>query len=136
MLDTVSQSNQGDIMEQLSKPEVQESLKTLLEHLPKLTELVTFLSTSYDLAKSIATDEVLKNETISAIKGIAGPATQCVKNIAATAIEAKDRAEHNNEVIGIFGLLKMLKDPQAQKLLRFIQAYLEVLAEQDAKKSS
>lgn len=35
--------------------------------------------------------------------------------MAATAIEAKDRADESNEVIGLFGLLKLLKDPQAQK---------------------
>lgn len=35
--------------------------------------------------------------------------------MAATAIEAKDRADESNEVISIFGLLKLLKDPQAQK---------------------
>ncbi len=39
--------------------------------------------------------------------------------MAATAIEAKDRADESNEVIGLFGLLKLLKDPQAQKMFRF-----------------
>ena len=30
--------------------------------------------------------------------------------MAATAIEAKDRADESTEVIGLFGLLKLLKD--------------------------
>ena len=119
---------QLDILDQLLKPEVQESLTTLVEQLPKLTELVTVLTKSYDFAQSVATDEVLKNDTISAIKEIAEPVTDTVKNIAATAIEAKDRAEESNEVIGLFGLLRMLKDPQAQKLFRFVNAYLEINA--------
>lgn len=119
---------QLDILDQLLKPEVQESLTTLVEQLPKLTELVTVLTKSYDFAQSIATDDVLKNDTVSAIKEIAEPVADTVKNIAATAIEAKDRAEESNEVIGLFGLLRMLKDPQAQKLFRFVNAYLEINA--------
>lgn len=116
----------NDILDQLLKPEVQESLTVLVEQLPKITELVNVLTKSYDIAQSLATDEILKNDTIGAIKEIAEPVTETVKNVAATAIEAKDRADESTEVIGLFGLLKMLKDPQAQKLFRFIHAYLEI----------
>ena len=123
-----------DILDQLLKPEVQESLTTLVEQLPKLTELVTILNKSFDFAQSVATDEVLKNDMISAVTEIAGPIKDSVKNIAATAIEAKDRAEESHEVVGLFGVLKMLKDPQAQKLFRFVNAYLQITAEKDAQK--
>ncbi|KAA9026205.1 DUF1641 domain-containing protein [Niallia endozanthoxylica] len=120
----------NDILDQLLKPEVQESLTVLVEQLPKLTELVNVLTKSYDIAQSLATDEVLKNDTVGAIKEIAEPVTETVKSLAATAIEAKDRADESTEVIGLFGLLKMLKDPQAQKLFRFIHAFLEISSEQ------
>ena len=95
--------------------------------------MLTILTKSYDFAQSVATDEVLKNDTVSAITEIAEPVTDTVKSIAATAIEAKDRAEESNEVIGLFGLLRMLKDPQAQKLFRFVNAYLEITAERKNK---
>ena len=36
-----------DILEQLLQPEVQQSLTTLVEQLPKLTELVNILTKSY-----------------------------------------------------------------------------------------
>lgn len=136
MLETMPQGNkeEADILDQLLKPEVQESLTTLVEHLPKLTELASILAASYDFAKSIATDEVLKNDTIGAIQEIAIPVKDSIKSLAATAIEAKDRAEQSNQVIGLFGVLKMLKDPQAQKLFRFVNAYLEVVAERNAQK--
>ncbi|MCI2255221.1 DUF1641 domain-containing protein [Domibacillus sp. PGB-M46] len=122
---TVSQE-QLDVLDQLLKPEVQESLTALVEHLPKLTELTTILTKTYDFAQSVATDEVLKNDTVSAVTELAEPVTHTVKNLAATAIEAKDRADESNEVIGLFGLMKMLKDPQAQKLFRFANAFLQV----------
>jgi uncharacterized protein YjgD (DUF1641 family) len=143
MSETITQSQteqlnarqkQLDVLDQLLKPEVQESLNTLVEQLPKLTELVNILTKSYDFAQSVATDDVLKNDTVSAISEIATPVVHSVKGLAANAIEAKDRAEANNDVIGLFGLLKMLKDPQAQKLFRFAQAFLEVSSERKNQK--
>ncbi|MDM5221144.1 DUF1641 domain-containing protein [Peribacillus sp. NJ11] len=143
MSETITQSQteqlndrqkQLDVLDQLLKPEVQESLNTLVEQLPKLTEIVNILTKSYDFAQSVTTDDVLKNDTVSAISEIAGPVVDSVKGLAATSIEAKDRAEVNNDVIGLFGLLRMMKDPQAQKLFRFAQAFLEVSSERKNQK--
>ncbi|MCJ2145918.1 MULTISPECIES: helical membrane plugin domain-containing protein [Bacillus] len=131
--ESVSQS-QRDLIDQLLKPEVQESLTTLVDQLPKLTELVNILTKSYDFAQSVATDEVLKNDTVGAITEILEPVKDTAKELAATAIEAKDRADESNEVIGLFGLLKMLKDPQAQKLFRFVQSYLQIMSEREKQK--
>ncbi|MDA1895766.1 MULTISPECIES: DUF1641 domain-containing protein [Bacillus cereus group] len=124
---------QLDVLDQLLKPEVQESLTTLVEQLPKLTELVNILTKSYDFAQTVATDEVLKSDTVGAIKELVEPVKDTVKSMAATAIEAKDRADESNEVIGLFGLLKLLKDPQAQKMFRFVNAYLQISAERNNK---
>lgn len=124
---------QLDVLDQLLKPEVQESLTTLVEQLPKLTELVNILTKSYDFAQTVATDEVLKSNTVGAITELVEPVKDTVKSMAATAIEAKDRAEESNEVIGLFGLLKLLKDPQAQKMFRFVNAYLQISAERNNK---
>lgn len=118
-----------DLLDQLLNPEVQESLTNLVTLLPKLNEVVTLLAKSYDLVQALATDEILVNDTIGAVKEIAGPVTDSVRNVAQTVIEAKDRADESQEVIGLFGLLKMLKDPQAQKLFRFVSAYLQVSEE-------
>lgn len=125
---------QVDVMEQLLKPEVQESLTTLVEQLPKLTEIVSVLTKTYDLAQSLATDDLLKRQTSEAIELVLEPVKGSVKNVAQVAIEAKERAEKGTEVIGLFGLLKMLKDPQIQKVFRFAQAYLEISSERDNKK--
>lgn len=120
---------QHDLLDQLLKPEVQESLNLLIGELPKLTELVNLLTKTYEFAQLVTTDELLKKDTFGAIQDIAGPLKDSVKNIAATVIEAKDQAEESNEVIGLFGLLKMMKDPQAQKFFRVINAYLKISAE-------
>ncbi|MBA9084726.1 uncharacterized protein YjgD (DUF1641 family) [Fontibacillus solani] len=127
--EVTSSQAQRDVLDQLQNPEVQESLNALIQQLPKLTEIVGALTKSYDFAKSVATDEVLKNDTVGAITEIAGPVVGKVKDLAATVIEAKDRAEASQEVIGVFGLMKMLKDPEAQKIFRFMNAYLQVAGE-------
>lgn len=120
-----------DILDQLLKPEVQESLTTLVEKLPQLTELVEIMTKSYDVAKAVATDEVLKNDTTEFMKEIAGPVTSSAKNMAATVIEAKDLAAKNQETIGLFGLMKMIKDPEAQRVFRFLDAYLEIAGQRN-----
>lgn len=125
---------QLDVLDQLLKPEVQASLNTLMENLPKLAEMTTLLTKSFDFAQSVATDETLKNDTVSAVTEMAGPVVGTAKSIAQTAIEAKERAEESTETIGIFGLMKMLKDPQVQGVLRFANSFLQVSAERKANK--
>lgn len=125
---------QMEVLDQLLKPEVQESLTVLVEQLPKLTELVGVLTKSYDFVQTVAADEVLKSDTVNAIKELAEPVVHSAKNMAATVIEAKDRANASNETIGLFGLMKMMKDPEAQKLFRFVNAYLQVAGERSHQK--
>ena len=64
---------------------------------------------------------------------MAAPVVGSAKQLAATAIEAKDRASESNEVIGLFGLVKMIKDPQVQNVFRFVNAFLQVNAERKSK---
>lgn len=125
---------QEDLLNQLLKPEVQESLILLVEQLPQITQLVNVLTKSVDFVESVATDEVLKNDTVGAIKEMAGPVVGAVKNLAATVIEAKDRADASSETISLFGMMKMIKDPQVQNVLRFMNAYLQVSGERQSGK--
>ena len=121
-----------DLLEQLLKPEVQESLTQLVEQLPKLAEMMTVMTKYYDLIQLLVTDEILKKDTVEAVKEFTAPVAQTVKQVAANVIEAKDRAEESDEVIGIFGLLKLLKQPETQRLLRFVNAYVQVATEKNS----
>lgn len=118
-----------DVLDQLMKPEVQESLTVLVENLPKLAEMVTVMTKAYDFAQSIATDKVLISDTMSAMGEFAKPVVNTAKGVASAAIEAGDRAQVDQSTVGLFGMLKMLKDPNVQKSLRFAQAFLSVLNE-------
>ena len=131
---STSGQGQQDIIDQLLKPEVQESLTVLVENLPKLAELTTILTKSYDLAQSVITDQVLINDFKGGFQEFVKPLEEKAKEYASTAIEAKDRAETTASTIGLFGLLRMPKDPQVQKVFRFIQAYLDLSEEHSKRK--
>ncbi|MGG3195312.1 DUF1641 domain-containing protein [Priestia aryabhattai] len=118
---------QMNALNQLLNPEVQQRLAIIVDNLPKLSEIVTLLSNTYDVAQSLLTDDVLKEDLLGGVKEFIEPVEGTVKGLAATAIEANDRAEANaSSSIGLFDLLRMFKDPQTQKLFRFVQAYLDI----------
>lgn len=121
--------SQTDVLDQLMKPEVQESLTVLVENLPKLAEMVTLMTKAYEFATTVANDQVLIDDLKGGMGEFVKPIQEKAKGIAAAAIEANDRAQSDANTIGLFGLLKMLKDPQVQKMFRFSQAFLDVLAE-------
>lgn len=119
-----------DVLEQLLKPEVQQSLTVLVDNLPKMVEMMTVLTKAYDFAQSVATDKVLINDFAEGIGEFIKPVQEKAKGIASAAIEASERSQSEaGTTIGLFGILKMLKDPEVQKTLRFAQAFLNVLAE-------
>ncbi|WP_139992536.1 DUF1641 domain-containing protein [Kurthia sp. Dielmo] len=120
---------QLDVLDQLLDPQVQASLTALVNELPKLAEMVTTLTQVYDVAQGLATDTVFKNDMVNATSEIVGPVVKSAKGLAATAIEAKDRADVSHEQIGLFGILKLMKDPQVQSVFRFANAFLEVSKE-------
>ncbi|WP_127531309.1 DUF1641 domain-containing protein [Paenibacillus kobensis] len=119
-----------DVLDQLTKPEIQQSLTVLVDNLPKLAEMVTTLTKAYDFAYGLATDKVLINDFAAGIGEFVKPVADSAKGIASAAMEAGERAQADtSSTIGLFGMLKMLKDPEVQKTLRFAQSFLNVLAE-------
>ena len=125
-----------DVLDQLMKPEVQQSLTVLVDNLPKLAEMVTLMTKAYDFAQNIATDKVLINDFAQGIGEFVKPVQEKAKGIAAAAIEAGERSQESaNTSVGLFAMLKMLKDPEVQKTLRFAQAFLSVLSERKNEKA-
>ena len=118
-----------DVLDQLMQPEVQQSLTVLVENMPKLAEMVTHMTKAYDFVQSVSTDRVLIEDLKGGMDEFVKPITEKAKGIASAAIEAGDRSVAETSTIGLFGLLKMLKDPQVQQSLRYAQAFLEVLGE-------
>ncbi|PZD97491.1 DUF1641 domain-containing protein [Paenibacillus sambharensis] len=121
----------AQILVQLSKPEVQQSLVALMDNLPRLTEAAGKLADLYTLLNTLANDPVFVNDVKGGFNEMVMPVVDGAKGIASAAIEAKDRAETETDKIGVFGLLKMMNDPQAQKMFRFLRAFLAVTNERE-----
>lgn len=122
---------QLDVIDQLMKPEVQASLNTLIEQLPKLAEMMTMITKTYDLVQTIMTDHVLIEDMKNGMKEMLNPVKDKVKYYASAAIEACDRAKTDTSSVGLFDMLRLLKDPQVQKMFRIMQAYVNVLSERE-----
>lgn len=118
-----------DVLDQLLKPEVQQAITVLVDQLPKLAEMMSVLTNIYDIAQKVANDRVLIQDMVGGIQEVVKPLGEKVKDCASAAIEASDRAENSDATIGVFGMMKLLKDPELQRMLRFGQAYLNILGE-------
>ncbi|MFC5401448.1 DUF1641 domain-containing protein [Cohnella soli] len=118
-----------DVLDQLLKPEVQQAITQLVDQLPRLAEMMTVLTNVYDFAQKVAKDKVLIEDTIGGIQEVVKPLAEKAKGVASAVIEANDRAESSDATIGVFGMMKLLKDPELQKMLRFGQAYLNIIGE-------
>jgi uncharacterized protein YjgD (DUF1641 family) len=127
----VQQTDLAQVINSLSRPEVLQSLQMLIEHLPQLTEMAVKLSEAYTLIRNVATDPVFVADLKGGFDEVVTPVKNKVKEIAEVVIEANDRANEHTETIGMLGLIKMLKDPQAQKLFRFTKALLETLNDKE-----
>jgi len=92
--------------------------------MPKLAEMVTCLTKAYDFAQTVATDKVMINDFVHGIGEFVKSVTEKAKGIAAPAIEANDSAQADTTMIGMFGIVRMLKDPHVQKKLRFTLVFL------------
>ncbi|WP_010268594.1 DUF1641 domain-containing protein [Paenibacillus senegalensis] len=128
-VETTATYTEKDVLDQLTKPEVQQALTVLVENLPKLAEMTTILTKTYDIVQTVAKDEVLINDLKGGMEEFVKPVQEKAKGLAQAAIEANERSREESATVGLFGMLKMLKDPQVQQVLRFSQAFLEVLAE-------
>ncbi|REE94639.1 uncharacterized protein YjgD (DUF1641 family) [Paenibacillus taihuensis] len=118
-----------DVLDQLLKPEVQQAITALVDQLPKLAEMMTVMTGIYDLAQKVSKDRVLIQDTLGGFQEVLKPLGEKVKDYASAAIEANDRADQGGPTIGVFGMVKLLKDPELQRMLRFGQAYLDILGE-------
>ncbi len=128
---TVQDSGLAELLVSLSRPEVRQSLQTLIDSLPQLTDMAVKLTEACTVIRQIATDPVFVADLKGGFGEVVGPAKEKAKEIAAVVMEANDRAKEDTGTIGMLGLMKMMKDPQAQKLFRFTKALLETLNDKE-----
>lgn len=127
---------EADPFELLLKPEYQVALRDIVEILPKLATVMTLFGKLYDASAEAFSDPELMGAVEEIVRAKARPMLQTYNNLNVAVKEAKERAEADTTQIGVFGILKMLKDPVVQKNLKLVSAFLSVWAEQTHVKTS
>ncbi|QQE80087.1 DUF1641 domain-containing protein [Alicyclobacillus sp. SO9] len=120
-----------DVTELLLQPEVQHAVTELIQQLPKLAPLISLLGTGVEVATEALSDAEMMGGLETMVREKAKPLQTTVKNASEAIREAKSRAEKDNTYIGIFGVLRLLKDPNVQYALRFVQGMSDVVSERN-----
>lgn len=123
----------AELMDALTKSEETiQSFITLIDELPTLTKLVHLVSRVYQAGEDVVTDGSTLDGASKLIQGYTEPVVKTVKQGYQAYEVAKERAADDQTRYTVFSLLKMLKDPNVQKALRFSQAMLDALGESKA----
>ncbi|MDQ0189227.1 DUF1641 domain-containing protein [Alicyclobacillus cycloheptanicus] len=118
-----------ELDELLIRPEIQQALTTILQELPKLAAVMTLMGKAIEAGKDVLTDGDTLGALEDKVKSVAGGRVQ---DLYGAFQEARKRAEADRTEIGIFGIMRMLKDPVIQKSLRFVQAFCNVIEERQS----
>lgn len=123
----------AELMDALTRnEETVKSLVALVDQLPTLTKLVHLVSRVYQAGEDVITDGSTLEGATKLVSGYAEPVVRVAKQGYQAYEVAKDRAAADQTRYTVFSLLKMLKDPNVQKALRFTQAMLDALGETNA----
>ncbi len=120
---------QSDVLDLVVQPEIKEFLVTMVQMIPKITNIMKITSEMYDLAEELLRDTEMLEILGEAMEGTTQPLQDTIKDGASLVHEAQERAEADTSNVGMIGLYRMLKDPTIQKNLRFMKALLAVIAE-------
>lgn len=131
---TETHSSKADAIELLLEPENQEALRAIVEQLPKVASAMRLFGKAYDVIEEILTDGATLGAIEEMVRAKTGPVLSKTSGVMTAVKEAQVRAESDSSTIGVFGLMRLLKEPSVQKNLRFVQNFLTILSEQNNRK--
>lgn len=126
---TLNHTTKPDVTELLGREDVQAALTELLQQLPKLAVLTSLLGKGVDVAKEVLTDGDLMGGVEELVTGKLQPYQTKVSQLTSMLHTAKVRAEGMTNQIGIFGVMGMLKDPNVQFCLHYVQALSDLMTD-------
>ncbi|MBO8155726.1 MAG: DUF1641 domain-containing protein [Bacillaceae bacterium] len=99
----------------------------LLEKLPKLLELVEKLETAVEFIENVLKDQESLEYLQDSAKTYMEPVQKRVDDGVNFWKEVQAKAESNQQHISIFTVLKWMKDPNVQKGLSYVQAFIDTM---------
>lgn len=123
----------AELMSALTKnEETLQSLVKVIDSLPTLAKLLRLVDRVYGAVEDAVTDGSTMEGAVKMAQGYVQPVIGTVQKGYRAFEVAKERSEQDTTKYNVFSLLKMLKDPNVQKALRFTQAMLDALGEDKA----
>lgn len=105
----------------------------LVDKLPKLVEMLDSVEPMIEFAQAVLSDRQSLQHLLAGAEDLVKPAKDKVQEGLSIMEEAKRRAQADRTPVGIFSLLKLLKDPNVQYGIHFAQAALAVLGERKSR---
>lgn len=109
------------------------AMMVLVDKLPKLVETITALEPMVEFVQAILSDRDSLQNLVKGAEDLIRPTQQRVQEGLSIMEEAKSRAATDRTQVGIFSLLKLLKDPNVQYGIHFMQAVIAVIGERKSK---
>lgn len=106
---------------------------TLVDKLPKLVETINAIEPMAEFVQAVLNDRQSLENLVRGAEDLVKPAKDTLQEGLSIVAEAKRRAADDRTPVGIFSLLKLLKDPTVQYGIHFAQAMVAVLGERKVK---
>lgn len=106
---------------------------TLVDKLPKLVETINAIEPMAEFVQAVLNDRQSLENLVRGAEDLVKPAKDTLQEGLSIVAEAKKRAADDRIPVGIFSLLKLLKDPTVQYGIHFAQAMVAVLGERKVK---
>ncbi|MBX6353765.1 MAG: DUF1641 domain-containing protein [Thermoflavifilum sp.] len=119
----------------LLEPQTQAALTALLKELPRLAGTLQVMSRLCQAAEDALTDPEFMGGVEDMLRVKLRPWRERAREWREAVEAAKDRAERSTERIGVFGLLRLLRDPAVQRALRFAAALADELEQRRAERT-
>lgn len=107
--------------------ETLQAVATLINKLPKFAKYAEYAETFLDFGQAVISDKESIQYLTKGMESLTAPICQMMQQGASILEDVKKRADKEETPVGIFTLLKMLKDPTVQSGLQLIRAILAVI---------
>lgn len=103
------------------------AIAALINKLPKLAQYVEYADKAIRFGQAVWSDEESVQSLTKGAESLAAPIVNKMQDVSAILEDAKRRASQDPSPIGMFTLLKLMKDPAVQSGLQFLRALLAVI---------
>jgi uncharacterized protein YjgD (DUF1641 family) len=132
-LQSVVSGLQSDLPQLNFDKESLDALFALVNKLPKFVELLTAVEPMIEFVRAVLDDRTSLENLVHSAQSVVHPVTATLQSGTELLQAAKQRAGADRSPVNVFSLMKLLRDPNVQYGVHFVQAALGILQERQEK---